>query len=235
MRRASLLHWAALLAEAKELECDLTTAGEAAAKTAKGHHGSGGRRGILRASTAPEGEFEFQPNRNGLLHSVPWSVHDITTFLPCIDNALIAAQLMSDAMEPDELEHDSTFGGDRASIASSSTSLLSSVTKYEYENGRRYHAYQAGKYAFPNDEVELERMDIEHHNQMLQLDGALHLAPLETPREILDLGTGTGIWAMDMGDKYPSAQVIGTDLSPVQPEWTAPNVQFVVDDFEQEW
>lgn len=142
---------------------------------------------------------------------------------------------MSDAMEPDELEHDSTFGGDRASIASSSTSLLSSVTKYEYENGRRYHAYQAGKYAFPNDEVELERMDIEHHNQMLQLDGALHLAPLETPREILDLGTGTGIWAMDMGDKYPSAQVIGTDLSPVQPEWTAPNVQFVVDDFEQEW
>jgi hypothetical protein len=54
-------------------------------------------------------------------------------------------------MEPDERhEHDSTFGGDRESIASSSTSLSSAMRQYEYENGRRYHSYQAGKYAFPN-------------------------------------------------------------------------------------
>lgn len=33
-------------------------------------------------------------------------------------------------------------------------------------------------------------MDIEHHNQKLQLDGALHLCPIENPKEILDLGTG---------------------------------------------
>ncbi|KAF2723098.1 S-adenosyl-L-methionine-dependent methyltransferase [Polychaeton citri CBS 116435] len=139
-------------------------------------------------------------------------------------------------MEADDLyEHDSTFGGDRASLASSSTSLQSAITAYPFENGRRYHAYKAGIYSFPNDEQELNRMDIEHQNQLLQLGGKLHLCPLKDPQEILDIGTGTGIWAMDVADLYPNAQVIGTDLSPVQPEWVPPNCRFDVDDFEQEW
>ena len=30
-------------------------------------------------------------------------------------------------------------------------------------------------------------------------DGKLHMAPLDKPQRILDLGTGTGIWCMDMG------------------------------------
>ncbi|KJX97648.1 methyltransferase like protein [Zymoseptoria brevis] len=139
-------------------------------------------------------------------------------------------------MEPDEAnDHDSTFGGDRASLASSSTSLISAITKYQFEHGRRYHGYQAGKYHFPNDEAELNRMDIEHHNLKLQLDGKLHLCPLSDPEQILDIGTGTGIWAIDMADQYPDCQVIGTDLSPIQPNWVAPNCRFEVDDFEQEW
>jgi methylase of polypeptide subunit release factors len=60
-------------------------------------------------------------------------------------------------------------------------------------------------------------MDLEHHIFLLLLEGELHLAPLSDPQRILDLGTGTGIWAIDMADKYPSASVLGTDLSPVQP------------------
>lgn len=139
-------------------------------------------------------------------------------------------------MEADEqADHDSTFGGSRASLASSSTSLESAVTNYQFEHGRRYHAYQAGKYHFPNDEQELNRMDIEHHNQRLQMSGALHLCPVEDPEEILDLGTGTGIWAIDMADLYPTAQIIGTDLSPVQPSWVPPNCKFEIDDFELDW
>ena len=138
-------------------------------------------------------------------------------------------------MEADEHEHDSTFGGDRHSLASSGVSLDSSITRYNVEHGRRYHAYQAGIYSFPNDEKELNRMDIEHHNQWLQLDGKLHLCPLENPKEILDIGCGTGIWALDMADEYPACQVIGTDLSPVQPTWVPPNCRFEVDDFELEW
>lgn len=34
---------------------------------------------------------------------------------------------------------------------------------------------------------------------------------------------------------YPSAQVIGTDLSPIQPTWVPPNVKFQIDDAEAEW
>jgi trans-aconitate methyltransferase len=138
-------------------------------------------------------------------------------------------------MEADDIDQDSTFGdGDSSTGASTTTSIRSAITKYEFEHGRRYHAYKAGRYVFPNDEKELERMDIEHHNQSLQL-GALHLAPIDTPQHVLDVGTGTGVWAIDMADRYPSATVIGIDLSPVQATWVPPNAKFEIDDFEEEW
>ena len=38
-----------------------------------------------------------------------------------------------------------------------------------------------------------------------------------------------------MADEYPSAEVIGTDLAPIQPEWVPPNCKFEIDDYEQEW
>ena len=38
-----------------------------------------------------------------------------------------------------------------------------------------------------------------------------------------------------VGDEYPSAQILGVDLSPIQPVWVPPNVKFMVDDVESEW
>jgi hypothetical protein len=46
------------------------------------------------------------------------------------------------------------------------------------------------------------------------------------------------VWVLtrsSAADKFPSAQVIGVDLSPIQPIWVPPNLQFVVDDIEDEW
>ncbi|GKU08721.1 unnamed protein product, partial [Fusarium langsethiae] len=87
-------------------------------------------------------------------------------------------------------------------------------------NGRRYHAFRAGTYLLPNDDKEQDRMDLVHHLYSLLLGGKLFLAPIpHEPHRVLDLGTGTGIWAMDFADEYPSAEVIGTDLSPIQPKW----------------
>jgi len=40
---------------------------------------------------------------------------------------------------------------------------------------------------------------------------------------------------IEMADEYPSAQVLGIDLSPEQPTWVPPNCKFEVDDFELEW
>jgi len=51
----------------------------------------------------------------------------------------------------------------------------------------------------------------------------------------LDLGTGTGIWSIDMADKYPDAEVIGTDLSPIQPKWIPQNLRIQICDFESAW
>ena len=51
-------------------------------------------------------------------------------------------------------------------------------------------------------------MDIVHHLVKLVLDGKLFLAPIgDNPQRVLDLGCGTGIWAIEMGDLFPSAQV----------------------------
>lgn len=40
---------------------------------------------------------------------------------------------------------------------------------------------------------------------------------------------------MVVGDRYPGAEVLGIDLSPIQPSWVPPNVKFVIDDVEAEW
>ena len=70
-------------------------------------------------------------------------------------------------------------------------------------------------------------------------------------QRILDVGTGTGIWAMlvppplllspsnsrysDMADKFPGAEVIGVDISPIQPNWVPPNLHFQIDDVQLPW
>lgn len=44
-------------------------------------------------------------------------------------------------------------------------------------------------------------MDLVHHLCRLLLGGKLYLAPIgDKPGRVLDLGTGTGIWAMDFAE-----------------------------------
>ena len=52
-------------------------------------------------------------------------------------------------------------------------------------------------------------MDLLHHVYALIFGGELHLAPLKDPKNVLDLGTGTGIWAIDFADQYPAAAILG--------------------------
>lgn len=130
-------------------------------------------------------------------------------------------------------DNDSTYG---AELSTYSSSLTSSVLNYRQENGRRYHAYKDGAYLLPNDEEEKDRLDMLHEMFLTLLDRKLYLAPIgESPRRVLDLGTGTGIWAIDFADKFPAAEVLGTDLSPIQPSLVPPNCRFLVDDMEDDW
>ncbi|KAG2411991.1 hypothetical protein HFD88_009547 [Aspergillus terreus] len=121
-------------------------------------------------------------------------------------------------------------------FASDTTSLNSMITAYRFENGRRYHAYKEGAYWGPNDEIQNEQLDIAHHMFTMLLDNRLVLAPInKNIQNVLDVGTGTGIWAIDFADEYPSAQVIGTDLSPIQPSFVPPNLRFEIDDATEPW
>jgi hypothetical protein len=40
---------------------------------------------------------------------------------------------------------------------------------------------------------------------------------------------------MAAGEAFPSATIVGVDLSPIQPVWIPPNVEFIVDDIENDW
>lgn len=41
--------------------------------------------------------------------------------------------------------------------------------------------------------------------------------------------------ATQVADIFPMAEVVATDLSPIQPTWVPPNLQFLIDDCEAEW
>ncbi|KAI5856820.1 S-adenosyl-L-methionine-dependent methyltransferase [Tricharina praecox] len=116
-------------------------------------------------------------------------------------------------------------------------SLTDSINEHIFENGRRYHTYYGeDKNLLPTDEIEQDRLDLHHQIFLNMMDGRLHNAPIgNKPGRILDVGTGTGIWAIDMADTYEDAEVIGMDLTPIQPVWVPPNCRFMVDDAEQEW
>jgi len=143
------------------------------------------------------------------------------------------------ALEADDTEFEEDLA-DYKSVMTGTTSITSSMLSYTYENGRRYvsgsHARPgAGQYLLPNDEEEQDRLDMTHHVWMMLYQGRSHMAPLKNPKRALDCGTGTGIWAVDFGDQYPECEVLGVDISPIQPSWMPPNVRFEVDDVEADW
>ncbi|KAG6080764.1 hypothetical protein E4U16_008156 [Claviceps sp. LM84 group G4] len=143
---------------------------------------------------------------------------------------IAAAEVPAD----DQNDIDSVFSEAKSSTAS----VASSILEYRQIHGRTYHSDKfATNYFLPNDDRQLESGDLRHHYLTILLDDELFLAPLEKDKihRVLDVGTGSGIWAIEFADRFPNASVIGTDISPCQPQWVPPNVQFEVDDASLEW
>ncbi|KAF5712163.1 TAM domain-containing protein [Fusarium mundagurra] len=127
---------------------------------------------------------------------------------------------------------------DRPRSESSTASVSASILEYRRSQGRTYHSDKfTANYFFPNDDQQVESMDLTHHYLTLLLDGELFLAPvkIDSTQRVLDVGTGSGIWAIEFADRYPNTEVVGTDLSPCQPQWVPPNLRFEIDDATQPW
>ncbi|KAK7977370.1 Secondary metabolism regulator laeA [Apiospora saccharicola] len=106
----------------------------------------------------------------------------------------------------------------------------------EPNSGRTYQNFKPGRYPLPNDDAEQERMDLQHHMFRIALGGRLYLSPIkfETTKHVLDVGTGTGVWANQFAEEHPQTQVRGIDLSMIQPS-RVPNCVFDRVDAEEEW
>ncbi|KAK5094069.1 hypothetical protein LTS08_008752 [Lithohypha guttulata] len=120
---------------------------------------------------------------------------------------------------------------------STASTIPPSIWIGEDFQGRRYHAFHAEKYPFPDDEDEWARLKILHDVWLAALQGSHVLAPLIDSQllAVLDIGFGTGDWAINFAQQYPNALVTGIDLSPPRFIWGTPNLDIVISDFDDRW
>ena len=102
------------------------------------------------------------------------------------------------------------------------------------ENGRRY---SNSTYLMPADDAEQTRLAVVHQAYLPILDGNLTVAVIPRNAErILDVGTGTGDWALAVADRFPEAEITATDITPAfHPSSSPPNVFFELEDAFEEW
>ncbi len=69
-------------------------------------------------------------------------------------------------------------------------------------------------YLLPKDALEDQRLNYQHHVLYRTMSNH-YLAPLTqaTATTILDVGTGTGIWPIEMSALFPHAQILGVDVA----------------------
>jgi SAM-dependent methyltransferase len=79
------------------------------------------------------------------------------------------------------------------------------------QDPRRY--LDDSDYQLPKDAEEDVRLNFQHH-ALFHAIGNHYIAPICPPLPlILDVGTGTGIWANEMARLFPTSVVVGIDLS----------------------
>ncbi|KDN62706.1 hypothetical protein CSUB01_08512 [Colletotrichum sublineola] len=117
----------------------------------------------------------------------------------------------------------------------SDKSMTSSIYRYENFHDRTYHSDRfVSTYWAPNDRPQGDAMELYHDLFCAVFNGKLCFAQFpKNTQKILDVGTGTGAWAIEVGDSQPQSVVIGIDMSPIQPEYVPSNVQ--IDDLNESW
>ncbi|RCI13771.1 hypothetical protein L249_7988 [Ophiocordyceps polyrhachis-furcata BCC 54312] len=113
--------------------------------------------------------------------------------------------------------------------AASTRSLWVPDLDYRDIHGRRY----CREYYMPNDEIEQLRLSLQHQVFVHLLQGEMTCVPLQNPKYILDVGTGTGEWPIRLAELFPDCEVVGTDISAIAETHSVPmNVFFEIEDAE---
>jgi len=113
--------------------------------------------------------------------------------------------------------------------ASSTRSLWAQDLDYRELYGRVY----CRDWFMPIDDLEQMRCSLNHQVFLNVLNGEHTLVQLDHPTHILDVGTGTGEWAIRMAEQYPACEVIGTDIAAIAETNRVPmNAFFEIEDAE---
>ncbi|KAF5388384.1 hypothetical protein D9615_000795 [Tricholomella constricta] len=85
----------------------------------------------------------------------------------------------------------------------------------------------------------VHRLDKLHNGIAAYLHGELSLATIENPKKILDVGAGSGAWAIQAAQLYPDAEVIAADLAQLPARPLPKNVSYlpldVLKPYPSEW
>jgi ubiquinone/menaquinone biosynthesis C-methylase UbiE len=113
-------------------------------------------------------------------------------------------------------------------------SVVAEDRRFRRIEGRRY--VRGSPYLLPKDDAEIHRLDFQHYMLRYALRSN-YVAPVGQPHDILDVGTGTSRWALEMALAFPTANVMSIDLvePPVdadvgkkkRPDVRPPNYSFV--------
>ncbi|KAH6658901.1 S-adenosyl-L-methionine-dependent methyltransferase [Truncatella angustata] len=131
-----------------------------------------------------------------------------------------------------------TEGSDEAGgvrIQSKDSAVGATRTGLVQSLARRFRKRFHKRNVLPLDKQELERHDWQHEIMCAVHGGRLHLAPILRPRKVLDIGTGTGKWAVEFAKVNPNTSVLGIDLNPVTTTELPLNCHLLVADALQEW
>jgi SAM-dependent methyltransferase len=127
--------------------------------------------------------------------------------------------------------------GDDDDANSETQSVSSSLLEGKISNGRKYAALRDDIWT-PSDEQQFEAMDAGHLLYLLlesDKEVPFFRAPMTNPQRILDIGSGSGTWAIDVADRFPAAVVHGVDLAPPLTAWMPPNCILEIDDVNEPW
>lgn len=77
-------------------------------------------------------------------------------------------------------------------------------------------------YGLPHNDKEFERLDLQHEAVKLAFEGLnvcdeqvdKILEASDNQKSVLDVGSGSGAWCIDMAERYPHVHVLGIDIKP---------------------